>query len=265
MAGVLSSLSATVVDIVGAAPMVGEGWFDRRAVVALAGAEPLTSGWFTDIRVATRAPGLRSPAVVGASSRRERFAAAAVTYPSAPGLPSSWSSPRWVVGLSPDRLSPACSPVAPGGTPGARSPTVPGALSRGSTPPPGLTGPAAPKVNSPPGQGEPARPWVPERPAIAGIHDAHHPAGDRSTAAATTGGRQRRQQQPHPGSTPHGDHPPIAAIAATRNGCTPQPLVKRPVEAPSGADNRCLTDTTSGEHRKLAPHGGEHRWKPPRG
>jgi len=26
----LSSLSATVVDIVGAAPMVGEGWFDRR-------------------------------------------------------------------------------------------------------------------------------------------------------------------------------------------------------------------------------------------
>ena len=97
-------MSATVVDIVGAAPMVGEGWFDRRAVVALAGAEPLTSGWFTDIRVATRAPGLRSPAVVGASSRRERFAAAAVTYPSAPGLPSSWSSPRWVLGLSPDRL-----------------------------------------------------------------------------------------------------------------------------------------------------------------
>ena len=30
VAGVLSSLSATVVDIVGAAPMVGEGWFDRR-------------------------------------------------------------------------------------------------------------------------------------------------------------------------------------------------------------------------------------------
>ena len=26
----LSALSATVVDIVGAAPMVGEGWFDRR-------------------------------------------------------------------------------------------------------------------------------------------------------------------------------------------------------------------------------------------
>ena len=57
MAGVLSSLSATVVDIVGAAPMVGEGWLERRAVVALAGAERLTSGWFPDIRVATRAPG----------------------------------------------------------------------------------------------------------------------------------------------------------------------------------------------------------------
>ena len=104
MAGVLSSLSATVVDIVGAAPMVGEGWFDRRAVVALAAAERLTSGWFTDIRVATRAPGLRGPAGVGVAGRGERFTAAAVTYPSAPGLPSSWSSPRWVVGLSPDRL-----------------------------------------------------------------------------------------------------------------------------------------------------------------
>jgi len=31
MAGVLSSLSATVVDIVGAAaPWCGEGWFERR-------------------------------------------------------------------------------------------------------------------------------------------------------------------------------------------------------------------------------------------
>ena len=106
MAGVLSSLSATVVDIVGAAaPWWGRvGSTGARPKSPPTAAERLTSGWFTDIRVATRAPRLRSARCCWRFQPGERFTAAAVTYPFVAGLPSSWSSSCWVVGLSPDGL-----------------------------------------------------------------------------------------------------------------------------------------------------------------
>jgi len=98
-------LSATVVDIVGAAPMVGEGWFDRRAVVALAAAERLTSGWFTDIRVATRAPGrCAAPAVVGVAGRGERFAGGGGDLPVGAGVAILVELTALGLGLPPDRL-----------------------------------------------------------------------------------------------------------------------------------------------------------------
>ena len=88
VAGVLSSLSVTVVDIVGA----GTGWgrvgsTGARPKSPPTAAERLTCGWFPDIRVAARAPGgCAAPAVGGASGRGERFAAAAVTYPVGAGV-----------------------------------------------------------------------------------------------------------------------------------------------------------------------------------